>query len=245
MNRTAESPQRSAAGVKPARVSDADGRGFWCPCAGPPSGDRRGSGRSGPRRCPGLVLSGMAACIIAPVPAGSSSSSCRARPVSATRLITSRRSIQTNGQKFDPGGKVELFQSEPGAVMASPWKWRQYGQCGQWVSDLLPHLAGCVDDIAFLPAMVVEVKRSRARDLHAKHRVRASRVPQHGRLGLLRTGKLEPEPAHVRGACPIRGGSPPTGRPTGPPAFCPPRNQGTMVRPGAKNPDLRPVPARG
>src|SRR6266849_6244124 len=62
--------------------------------------------------------------------------------------------IKRHGQRFDPGGKVELFQSSPGAVMKSPWKWRQHGRCGKWVSDLLPHLAGCVDDMAFLPAMV-------------------------------------------------------------------------------------------
>src|SRR5205807_1559251 len=62
--------------------------------------------------------------------------------------------LKRHGQPFDPGGKVELFQSSPGAVMKSPWGWKQYGQCGKWVSDLLPHLAGCVDDIAFLPAMV-------------------------------------------------------------------------------------------
>jgi hypothetical protein len=62
--------------------------------------------------------------------------------------------IRRHGQAFDPGGRVELFQSSPGAVMKSPWNWRQYGQCGKWISDLLPHLAGCVDDIAFLPAMV-------------------------------------------------------------------------------------------
>src|SRR5580704_5078831 len=60
--------------------------------------------------------------------------------------------IKRHGKKFEPGGKVELFQSSPGAVMASPWKWKQYGDCGRWVSDLLPHLAACVDDIAFLPA---------------------------------------------------------------------------------------------
>src|SRR5918911_279577 len=54
--------------------------------------------------------------------------------------------IKKDGQKFDPGGKVELFQSFPGHCMASPWKWRRHGKCGKWVSDLLPHLAGCVDD---------------------------------------------------------------------------------------------------
>lgn len=62
--------------------------------------------------------------------------------------------IRRAGQPFDPGGPIELFQSQPGVVMPSPWNWRQHGECGQWVSDLLPHLAGCVDDIAFLPAMV-------------------------------------------------------------------------------------------
>src|SRR5689334_9032942 len=62
--------------------------------------------------------------------------------------------IKRHGSTFDPGGKVELFQSVPGAVMKSPWAWRQHGQCSKHVSSLLPHLATCVDDIAFLHAMV-------------------------------------------------------------------------------------------
>jgi len=49
--------------------------------------------------------------------------------------------IKKNGEKFDPGGKVELFQSDPGVVMASPWEWRQYGESGKWVSRLLPNMA--------------------------------------------------------------------------------------------------------
>src|SRR6516225_4094010 len=62
--------------------------------------------------------------------------------------------IKRHGQKFDPGGNVELFQSSPGDCMKSPWTWKQYGKAGKWVSSLLPHLATCVDDMAFLPAMV-------------------------------------------------------------------------------------------
>jgi len=62
--------------------------------------------------------------------------------------------IRRHGQKFDPGGKVELFQSDPGPIMQSPWSWKQNGQCGKWVSDLVPHLAECVDDIAFVHSMV-------------------------------------------------------------------------------------------
>jgi hypothetical protein len=62
--------------------------------------------------------------------------------------------IQRHGQKFDPGGKLELFQSDPGPCMKSPWTWKQYGQCGKYVSSLLPHLATCADDIAFIHSMV-------------------------------------------------------------------------------------------
>src|SRR5580765_4549724 len=36
--------------------------------------------------------------------------------------------IQRNGMPFDPGEKVELFQSSPGACMQSHWGWKQYGQ---------------------------------------------------------------------------------------------------------------------
>src|SRR5258707_1523922 len=64
--------------------------------------------------------------------------------------------LSKNGEKFDPGGKVELFQSSPGAVMKSPWDWKQRGQCGKWVSDLVPHLASCVDDMAFIHSMVAK-----------------------------------------------------------------------------------------
>src|SRR5436190_21181809 len=62
--------------------------------------------------------------------------------------------ISRHGQKFDPGGKVELFQSEPGAVMKSPWAWKQYGQSGKSVSNLVPLIGGCADDIAFIHSMV-------------------------------------------------------------------------------------------
>jgi hypothetical protein len=64
--------------------------------------------------------------------------------------------IRRSGEKFDPGGKVELFQSSPGAVMKSPWEWKQRGQSGKWISDLVPHIAGCADDIAFVHSMVAK-----------------------------------------------------------------------------------------
>src|SRR3954447_25526214 len=61
--------------------------------------------------------------------------------------------IRLHGQKFDPGSHVEAATSTPGAVMRSPFEFRQHGQCGRWVSSVFPHVAKCVDDIAFLMSM--------------------------------------------------------------------------------------------
>jgi hypothetical protein len=60
--------------------------------------------------------------------------------------------IKRHGQKVDFGIKAAAT-SVPGPVMKSPFRWKQHGQCGRWVSDVFPHMAGCVDDLAFLMAM--------------------------------------------------------------------------------------------
>lgn len=43
-------------------------------------------------------------------------------------------------------------------VMPSPWGFKQHGQSGQWVSDLLPHTAQIVDDLTFVRTVVTEEK---------------------------------------------------------------------------------------
>jgi hypothetical protein len=51
--------------------------------------------------------------------------------------------------------KVEPTQfNNVGKVMASPWKFRQYGASGLWVSDLLPHTAQCADDLCVVRSLV-------------------------------------------------------------------------------------------
>src|SRR3984957_2588220 len=60
---------------------------------------------------------------------------------------------ERHGQVFDPGGHVEAPTSAPGKLMRSPFKFRQHGECGRWVSSVFPELATCVDDLAFLMAL--------------------------------------------------------------------------------------------
>jgi hypothetical protein len=43
-----------------------------------------------------------------------------------------------------------------GRIVEPRWSFKQYGESGQWVSDLFPHLATCVDDIAFLKSMTAD-----------------------------------------------------------------------------------------
>lgn len=59
-----------------------------------------------------------------------------------------------HGEKWDVGEKVELFQSDPGAVFASPWGFKQYGECGKWLSDIVAPLGSVADEIAFVHNMV-------------------------------------------------------------------------------------------
>jgi hypothetical protein len=43
-----------------------------------------------------------------------------------------------------------------GRVVGPKWKFKQYGECGKWVSDLFPNVGSCVDDIAFLHSMTAD-----------------------------------------------------------------------------------------
>jgi hypothetical protein len=61
----------------------------------------------------------------------------------------------------DDGKKMEFLvartrQVTPERVFKSLWNFRQYGQCGRWVSDLFPHMARHVDDLCFIRSMHTE-----------------------------------------------------------------------------------------
>jgi hypothetical protein len=63
-------------------------------------------------------------------------------------------------EKYHGRDPHTVFKVEPtqfnnvGRVMASPWQFRRRGRSGLWVSDLFPHLAGCVDDLAVVRSVV-------------------------------------------------------------------------------------------
>lgn len=60
-----------------------------------------------------------------------------------------------HGQPFKM--KIEATQfNNNGNTLKSPWKFKRYGQSGIPVSELFPHVAECVDDLAIIRSMTSE-----------------------------------------------------------------------------------------
>ena len=84
-----------------------------------------------------------------------------------------------------------------GNVMESPYKFKQYGECGLPVSELFTHTAQHMDDICVDPIDARGRPQSRTVADADEHRRVASGASQHGVVDHLRAGKREPEPAGV------------------------------------------------
>src|SRR2546430_786495 len=52
--------------------------------------------------------------------------------------------------KPPPFAKPRVVSSETGNLLRSPFKFKKHGQSGLYVSELFPHVAGCVDDLCMI-----------------------------------------------------------------------------------------------
>jgi hypothetical protein len=139
------------------------------------------------------------------------------------------------GEPWDPGEKVELFQSKPGVVMNSPWTWKQRGQCGKWINDILPHIGSCVDDIAFLPSMISKSNVHGPATFMQNSGFVLPGFPSMGAWVSYALGSAnENLPAFV--VLPDPRGYPPNGPSNWSAAFLPAAHQATMIRAGSPNP---------
>lgn len=149
--------------------------------------------------------------------------------------------IKRKGQPFDPGAKIELFQSSPGSVMQSPWEWKQHGNSGLWISGLLPNLANCADDIAIINSMVSKSNVHGPATFMQNTGFVLPGFPSMGSWISYGLGSMNDSlPAFV--VLPDMRGFAPNGPANWGAGFLPAAYQGTMIRPGSKNPifDLNP-----
>ena len=57
-----------------------------------------------------------------------------------------------HGKPFT-GEMPRIVSSPTGNLLKSPWEFKHYGKSGIEVSDLFPHVGGCVDDLCFINSM--------------------------------------------------------------------------------------------
>ncbi len=57
-----------------------------------------------------------------------------------------------HGKPFT-GEMPRIVSSPTGNLLKSPWEFKHYGESGIEVSDLFPHVGGCVDDLCFINSM--------------------------------------------------------------------------------------------
>ena len=53
-------------------------------------------------------------------------------------------------------GEIATFAAAPNRIIPPYWKFAQHGESGRWMSELLPHLATCADDLAFIHGVKVD-----------------------------------------------------------------------------------------
>src|SRR5262249_31318892 len=55
-----------------------------------------------------------------------------------------------------PFDKPKLMRMRTGNLRATPWRFARHGESGIPVSELFPHVAGCVDDLCVIRSMVAD-----------------------------------------------------------------------------------------
>lgn len=140
-----------------------------------------------------------------------------------------------NGQKWDPGEKVELFQSDLGNTFASPWKFQPYGQCGKMMSEIVAPLGPLADEMAFVHNLVSKSGVHSQATLLQSTGFLTPGFPGMGAWVSYGLGSLnENLPAFV--VLPDRRGFPSNGQKNWDSAFLPGQHQGTIVKVGEDNP---------
>lgn len=58
--------------------------------------------------------------------------------------------IKYHGKPLPGNERLISFQGENGTLQEPLWKFRPRGDCGKMISDIVPHIGSCVDDLCFL-----------------------------------------------------------------------------------------------
>ena len=138
---------------------------------------------------------------------------------------------ELNGKPL-PFEKPKLERTRTGNLLASPWKFSRHGQAGLEVSELLPHIASCADDLCVVRSMVADNINHNGACLQMNTGEQAFSRPSLGSWLLYGLGS---ENQNLPGFVVISPLQPAQGAPLWSSSFLPASYQGTLVN-DLKNP---------
>src|SRR5258706_1842903 len=131
-----------------------------------------------------------------------------------------------------PFEKPKVERTKAGNLLGSPWKFQKYGQSGTEVSELFPHISGCVDDLCVIRSMVADNINHNGACLQMNTGEQAFSRPSLGSWLLYGLGS---ENQTLPGFVVISPSQPAQGAPLWSSSFLPAAYQGTLVS-DLKNP---------
>lgn len=139
------------------------------------------------------------------------------------------------GQQWDPGEEVELFQSSPGVSQQSYWEFKRYGESGKHLSEPVSPLGKHVDDIAFVHNVVGQTGVHSQGTLLQTTGFNRPGFPSAGSwISYALGSENENLPSYV--VLPDHRGFASNGVKNWSSMFLPAQHQGTVIRPGDKTP---------
>lgn len=141
-------------------------------------------------------------------------------------LFDPKPRLQADHGKPLPFEKPKLERTKTGNLLASPWKFQKHGQSGVDVSELLPHTAGCIDDLCVIRSMVADNINHNGACLQMNTGEQAFSRPSLGSWLLYGLGS---ENQNLPGFVVISPSQPAQGAPLWSSSFLPAAYQGTLV----------------
>jgi hypothetical protein len=125
-----------------------------------------------------------------------------------------------------PFEQPKLVRTRTVNCLPSPWKFSRHGQCGMEVSELLPHIASCADDLCVIRSMVADNINHNGACLQMNTGEQAFSRPSLGSWLLYGLGS---ETQDLPGFVVISPAQPAQGAPLWSSSFLPASYQGTLV----------------
>ncbi len=141
-------------------------------------------------------------------------------------LFDPKPNLQKNTGEPLPFEKPKLERTKTGNLLGSPWSFQRYGESGIEVSELLPNLATCVDDLCVIRSMVADNINHNGACLQMNTGEQAFSRPSMGSWLLYGLGS---ENQNLPGFVVLSPAQPAQGAPLWGSSFLPAAYQGTLV----------------